>query len=503
MYTPALDLLYANKFCSFSVNYEKEIQKFFEDFQKKIEKAKMKKKLQSKILKWLSELKSEDQKRICTIQNKYLSQIFSQINSLYRKDNNIKFEPTGDMKLLFEGHSPKIEKKDKNKEEEKKEKENSQNSLNLLNREEFSSNDESYSSNKKEYGENNIINMFEGENKGLVNYFSIVKSDKETKDDKNKNEMRIKTEKSFLKYINRISSDEFLITISDELLSDFEKFKNFFLYFSNDKCFKDWLFPKEKNGNKYFTLSSWISINNKYFTICEIYIAFFEQRILFFYEYYLYTNRIYKPKYENNKIIELYDEIDTKVGQLTNDSNYFGKIFSQGIINDICKKNNINNDFSLNIFHELKNSINDINNEKEKIIKLLKMLTFLNFDNFNNHKILFYNSYKKYILDFLENEITQELIMEDKKYQIYKTNKIQNKKNNNKKDKNKLNKRELIDNKNIKKEEEKIENRVEKNENEKNEKNNREENVKSKNNKNEIRENKNKDVDEKKSKKNK
>ena len=54
---------------------------------------------------------------------------------------------------------------------------------------------------------------------------------------------------------------------------------------------------------------------------------------------------------ENNIIIELYDEINTKVGQLSNESNYFDKIFSEGIIKYICNKNNINNEFGLSIFN--------------------------------------------------------------------------------------------------------------------------------------------------------
>ena len=495
MFKTSLDVLYSNKFCSFSVNSDEEIQKFFEDFQKKVEKTKIKKKLQTKILKWFSELKSKDQRRICTIQNKYLTKIFSQLNSLYKKDNNIKFEPTGDMLLLFESNSPKTERIHKFKEEEK----NSQNQL--LYRKNFPSNDESISSNEKENREYNIIYNSKDKNESLFNYFSIIKNNPEIKDD-NKNEIRIQTENEFLIFFNRISSDENLITISDELLSDFEKFKKFFIFFSNGQCFKDWLFPKEKNGVKYFTLPSWISENNTYFTLCEIYLAFFEQRILFFYEYFLYTNRIYKEKNGINQIIELYEEIKTIVGQLSNESNYFDKIFSEGIIKDICNNNNINNEFSLTIFNEIKSYMKNIENEKEKIIKLLKMLTFLNCENFNRDRILFNNSYKKYILDYLKNEITQELIMEDQKSQIYKNTKNQNKKNNNKKDKNKLNKKETTNNENNKKEEENIENKRKK-ENEKNEKNNRDENIKNEYNNNKIKENEKKIIDEKKNKKNK
>ena len=498
MSTSPLDILSSNKFCSFSVNSEEEIQKIFVDFQKKIEKSKMKKKLQSKIFKWFSELNSKERKIISTIQNKYLTEIFSQLNSLYKKDNNIKFEPTGDMLLLFEGYSPKIEKIEKEEVKNDKAK-NSQNSLS--DRKISSFNDEGISNNKKEDRERNITNTLQDGNESLVNYFSIVKNNMSKKEEKNKNENRIRTEEEFLIFFNRISSDENIITISDELLSNFEQFKKFFLFFSNSKCFKEWLFPKEKNGVKYFTLPSWISTNNDYFTLCEIYVAFFEQRILFFYEYFLHTNRIYKSKYENNKILELDDEINNIVGQLNKESNYFDKIFSQGIIKDICNKNNINNESCLTIFNELKSYMKNSYNEKEKIIKLLKMVTFLKCENFDNDKILFYNSYKKYILDFLENEITQELIIEDEKSQIYKNDK-QNKKNNNKKYKNKLSKKEVIENQNIKKEEEKIE-KKEENNNENNEKSNRDENPKNEDTKNEIKENVNKIVDEKRNKKNK
>lgn len=139
-----------------------------------------------------------------------------------------------------------------------------------------------------------------------------------------------------------------------------------------------------------------------------------------FYEYYYYTNKIYSPINETNKIIEFYDEINSIIGQLNDNINYFDNLFNENIIKDLCNKNNITSELGLYIYHELNINLKGINSGKEKIAKLLKMITFLKF---KNGKILFYGIYKDFIFDYLRDEIVKELFNEDKTIQAIKKNK--------------------------------------------------------------------------------
>ena len=139
-----------------------------------------------------------------------------------------------------------------------------------------------------------------------------------------------------------------------------------------------------------------------------------------FYEYYYYTNKIYSPINETNKIIEFYDEINSIIGQFNDNINYFDNLFNENIIKDLCIKNNITSELGLYIYHELNINLKGINSGKEKIAKLLKMITFLKF---KNGKILFYGIYKDFIFDYLRDEIVKELFNEDKTIQAIKKNK--------------------------------------------------------------------------------
>ena len=139
-----------------------------------------------------------------------------------------------------------------------------------------------------------------------------------------------------------------------------------------------------------------------------------------FYEYYYYTNKIYSPINETNKIIEFYDEINSIIGQLNDNINYFDNLFNENIIKDLCNKNNITSELGLYIYHELNINLKGINSGKEKIAKLLKMITFLKVQ---NGKILFYGIYKDFIFDYLRDEIVKELFNEDKTIQAIKKNK--------------------------------------------------------------------------------
>ena len=86
--------------------------------------------------------------------------------------------------------------------------------------------------------------------------------------------------------------------------------------------------------------------------------------------------------------------------------------------------------------------------EKEKIIKLLKELTFVNLEEIRNKRFIIYRTYKNYILDYLRNEIVDELQKCDNE-----SKKQINSKKRNKKKKDKHNK-EVKEKENNKKKEE-------------------------------------------------
>ena len=269
-----------SQFLSFLFIYE-EVQAFFEDLnyekdlkisvtkEKSIEDSTInenkKQIFQEKVLKWLSNLNTKEKKRICTISNQYLTLIISQLCQLYKKDNNITFEPTMNMLLLFKDYTSKDEICDETKEDEKYK--YSSNSLDLLKSNVFSSIEENISGNKKEYEENDKISINEEEKTDLYKKYFIIRN----KISINKYEIDIEIkniQNAFFKHINIISSNgQNKVTLSYKLLSDFKQFKDFFLYFSDNNCFKECLFPKVKNELKYFSLPFWLSSKEEYCTL--------------------------------------------------------------------------------------------------------------------------------------------------------------------------------------------------------------------------------------------
>ena len=437
-----------NRFASknifpFDDNYTKEIQQFADKLQKEIKRAEkcskknisnLKKEMShEKVFNWLFKLKEQDRKKSCTLSSNYLRKKFLQFYQLYKKNNKISFTPSMEMMIFFqENEEDKIGNYEEN---------NSYNSLNLSNNNGFLSNDVAYYNNKKDYSD--IYESKNGEEKlfYIKKFSNSIQSNDEQNEAKVINQMEIE----FLNSINFVSFDRSTITLSDELLSDFEKFKKFFKYFSINNCFKDYLIPKNKEKAKYFILPTWMTKYKDNLTLCQIIAGFFEQNIILNYEYNYFTNRIYQSS-NNNKIEEFYDEINNILEQISNESYYFNNIFSKDIINQQINKVKEMNELSIIIYDELKNYIEDINNEKERIIKLLKKLTFVNFNDIQNNRVVFYESYKKFILDYFQNIIANELKEEENK-----TKKTKNRKHKNKKRKNKINK-ESIEKEEVKKE---------------------------------------------------
>ena len=135
------------------------------------------------------------------------------------------------------------------------------NSFNLLNYKNFSSNDEKKSNKKKEEKENNSINETE-----------LLKN---------------------IKILSLNDDDLNCLAISDELLSDVQKFKFYFKLFTNDNYFEDRILPFEnKFGKKKLSFPAWMSKPNSKFTFCEIIIGFLEQNILRNYEFFCRKNKM-------------------------------------------------------------------------------------------------------------------------------------------------------------------------------------------------------------------
>ena len=391
-------------------------------------KPKMLKELkQDKVLLWFFKLSLEDRIRVSTISNQLLSGILLHLYSLYEKDNGVTFKPTKEMAILLGKET------------------NNENSF-------FNTNE-----NEEEEANEYLHEKF------FIQNNQIVLKDKKAKKYRN-------LEKEFLeKYCNIISTDINTFSLSEEFLSDSGKFKKIFKSFSYDAYFSDLLLPKDEE-KKIFTLPSWMSTKDN-LSLCQIIIGFFEQNIILNYEYCYYnSNRIYHTK---NDIIDLYKEINNTVDLINNESCNINNIFSQQRFNESIKDITLKNESSEAIFNELKNHIKENNKEKDKLIRLLKTLSFLNLKEVNNGRYLAYKSYKKNILNYLINEIADELIICDqsKKY------KTANKKNKKKKEKdNKETKEKEKENENNKQEEEQLNNKEEKEKQLINEVNEKEEN---------------------------
>ena len=367
--------------------------------------------LQAKVLYWFSKLKLQEKKNICTIYNKWLKEIFSQMYSLYQKDNRIRFSVTNELFELFIEEAYSLH------------------SYDLLNISKSASNDVVNSSNNMESKEYDS-NLDEKENEGdfLYKKYFVYDSKVEPK------EKTTDLDNEFLQNIKFISSDDNIIMISDELLSNFQQFKKMFLAFSEDSCFKSWLLPYYKNNVMNIHIPTWMRQSKNNFTLCQIIIGFFEINILLHYEYNFYTNGFYKFSYYN--VLEKLDEENNEIKNKLNIKNfYFDNLFNEKILEEQIDKNKNDKELSLIIYNELKYHIQNIDDEKYKFLKLIEHLTFLGFTEIINNRKNIYFSYKEYIIQVMQDE--KGILNEEIKNKI-ENKKSEKKKNANKKKKNKI-----------------------------------------------------------------
>ena len=368
------------------------VEKNKKEFYEKIEQAPdtSGNSLQVKIFDWFSKLNLQQKKNICSIYNKWLTDILPQMYDLYQKDNNITFKPTEELFEVFIDNAYSLH------------------SYDLLNNLKSTSNDVVNSSKNKESKEfDSSLDKNEKENEEVFLYKKFF-----VYDSKDGSEKKTDIDNEFLRNLLFISSDDNAILISDEILSNFKKFKEMFLYFSKDKCFKGWVFPYYKYGILNIHLPTWIRETKSNLTLCQIIVGFFEVSIMLNYEYYFYTNRFYQSSI-CDVLLKLDEEINDIKKQLIKNyyvDNILDKIFTQSIIEEQISKSNHDKELSLIIYNELKEHIFNTNDEKNKILKLLKKLSFLSIKDIINNRKHIYFSYKEFIIKFLQEEIIKDLL---------------------------------------------------------------------------------------------
>ena len=379
--------------------------------------------LKSKVLNWLFvELNEEERKKICVIQSQMLINILIQIYLLFQEGNNkVELEPIDDIKIFF----------------------NESTSLNSFKL--FSSMDD-----KKEGEENSEKKI----NVDCLYYYQKYFRSYLLKKEENKNE-----EEDFIKFIKVISlnDDEFnTIMISNDLISDIEKFKKYFKICTNDNYFEDWLWPFEnKNGELNFTMPVWMCKHfekNLKFSLGQIIFGFFERQILLNYEYFFYAKTIYKLSYFKD-ITKLYEDNKTLENLLLNDLITFNKFISKAVINtiikkikktekykkinkeirDICNKvyfDNFNfpfisrnklyeDGFGQIIVNEIKSYINGSKDDNHRVKKFVDKLTFLNLSDLINFSQFIYSSYRYFLIKFLSMEKTKKINKINEIHKLY------------------------------------------------------------------------------------
>ena len=379
--------------------------------------------LNNNILNWLFfELNDEERKKICVIQSKILINILIQMYLLFQKNKEVVFKPVDDIKIFFTEST-------------------SLNSFIFLN-DKVSSMDDNII-NKKEVEENSINNNNDLYYKNYFNSYFLKKE-----------EIKNEEEGDFIKFIKIISlnNDEFnTIMISNDLISDIEKFKKYFKINTNDKYFKDWLWPFENENKEIsFTMPVWMCKNNLKFNFCQIIFGFFERQILLNYEYFYYTKKINQLSYFKD-ITKLYEDNLILENLLLNDLKTFDKFISKAIIHTIIKKIKKKNEYKIInkeirdicnkvyfdnfnfplfsrdklyedgfdqiIVNEIKEYIKGSNDDSHRVIKFIDKLTFLNFSDIINFSQFIYSSYRFFLIKYL---------LMQKKNKINKINEIHN-----------------------------------------------------------------------------
>ena len=241
----------------------------------------------AKLLKWFSNLNTQNRIKICSIYNNWLTKIIFQMITYVKFDWVVEFNPT---KMIEEYWKNKKFIQYKDVENEYKD---------FLFTERF-----------KDMEPDNFFTFFKGENN--------VKKGTGSPNSEDLKIINIKKhrENEFMKEIRFLSLSEFndTLTLSIDLVNKPEKMMEYFNFFSDNHCFSDVILPiQEKNKNYNFSLPNWIYIYDN-FSIHKLLIASFEQIISIYYQLYLAENEIpqfdidkkFSELFQSNKNIEEY-----------------------------------------------------------------------------------------------------------------------------------------------------------------------------------------------------
>ena len=419
-------------------NYHQSLSNRLTENNKHLEKKNMINYNKDKIIKWFCGLNFETRLKICSIYNNWLTKIIFQMATYVKYDPVIEFTPLD----TFEEF--------------------------LKNRQNNSNND---FMNYEDY--NNFDVFFRGENN--------VKKGTGTPDSKELQKIKEKryNETEFMNEIRFLSLDEFndIITLSIDLINKPEQIIKYFNFFSENQCFTSKI---EKIKNYNFSFPKWIYGYNSY-SIYQLLVIFFEQKISIYYQIYLIENKIpefdidTKISYLLKKKSNIEDYLLKKITKndnnnyIDNESDKYDFIDEQKILNilESQKKliqyyeNKTDLVYSCAFGSSLNENFYDDNSKKKEFntkIKELKKIFKKNIYDFVN-KISFieikdsflYPNFLYYILyqqliEQSSNQNWDELLIEDENKMNYNKS-LKNKKNKkNKKRRNKKNKNKLENN---------------------------------------------------------
>ena len=406
--------------------------------------------IQSKIWNWFENLSFKHKKKICTIKNKWLVKIIIQLYFIYSLDRKSSFEPTSEsyINILFQ--------------------KNYQNIGGLIYKHLIPICNE----------RKNYLGYYD--EYYIKSYFNLLESDsyRITKDVKKE---EIDYEEKLLNNIILLSvEDESLDTISlneEFLKKDLKTFKRILDYFSNKNYFKDWLTPFNFNNCYNFSYPEWMhNNNNQKMNLCKFISGVFEQQILVFYQYFLYTNNIYDFSYNNsieeinkdNKNLETFlKDHFTHNSSIDNSKQKKENVIAKNVIENIVNKikaekkfdnfkkmcdqlhndyyksnfyigNKICTDLSDNVFNELNEEMEKGKSKGKEMQLLLNKINYIKFEDVKNYREYIYIYLRKYFIDLRKEKIINELLNENKSGKKKK-----------KKRKNKLEPKNIISNEDI------------------------------------------------------
>ena len=220
---------------------------------------------QEKIKSWFSNLELKQKFKICSIYNKWFSNIIFQMKEYKYFEPVIEFYPTE----IYQGFKK-----------------------NNIYGNNFMKNDlDAITNHDKNFilqNCDNFITFFRAENNtkkaiGVPNNHELINLTAKTH-----------RESLFLAELRFITLDELndTISFSKDLFDHPERLFELFNFFSNNQCFSSVISPIQEKNNIYnFSFPNWI-YNCQSFSFCQILIIFFEQIISVYYQIYLYENNI-------------------------------------------------------------------------------------------------------------------------------------------------------------------------------------------------------------------